>query len=293
MSFEDSLIRLSPKRISKGLLRVGFDVKLVPVMTAIALAESFGLPRAHNRDQLTGDNSYGLFQINMIGDIGVERRQLLGLSNNDDLFRPGKNLEAAKLIFDQQGLKAWGAYRNGSYRNYLDLLMADESYLKVIRGISFTPVFILAASNVRAELSHEGSLVFRFAANESSSKFISDGFHSDGLITRKLLQRWEQRVWDDDHRSSDTRRIMDDFTLSLLPAHFNELVVPVKESVHFDSFVKKNDNFFLEIDQSVDSFKAFHGRLDEVTTIQGNILFVMDYGANCGNEFTVGAAHLP
>ena len=39
----------------------------------------------------------------MIDKIGVERRELLGLNNNDDLFNPRKNFEAAKFIFDQQG----------------------------------------------------------------------------------------------------------------------------------------------------------------------------------------------
>ena len=62
--------------------------------------------------------------------------QLLGLNNNDDLFNPKKNFEAAKFIFDQQCLRAWGAYRNGSYRDYLSLLMACCFQTSVIWRVS-------------------------------------------------------------------------------------------------------------------------------------------------------------
>ena len=290
---ENSFITFSPRRISKGLQRVGFADELIPLMTAIALAESSGLPYAHNRNEFTGDDSYGLFQINMIGDIGVERRQLFGLNNNDELFYPRKNFEAAKFIFDQQGLTAWGAYRNGSYRDHLASLMADEAYLKNVKGISLSPIFALAASNVTAEVSREGSLAFRFAVNETSSKFISDGFHSDGLMTRKMLLRWEQQAWDELLGQSDTREITDDFTLSLFFGHSNEFSMLGQEVVYFDRFVKKNGYFFVEIDGRPDSIDAIQRRLDTEKTIQGAILFVIDdYRINCGNAFMIGTQHL-
>ena len=293
MSPENSFITFSPRRISKGLQRVGFADELIPLMTAIALAESSGLPYAHNRNQFTGDDSYGLFQINMIGDIGVERRRLLGLNNNDDLFKPRKNFEAAKFIFDQQGLSAWGAYRNGSYRDYLASLMADEVYLKNVKGISLSPIFALAASNVIAEVSQEDSVVFRFAVNETSSQFISGGLRSDGLMTRKMLQRWEQQAWDELLGSSDKRGMTDDFTLSLFLDHSTEFSMSGQEVVMFDRFVKKNGYFFVEIDGGYDSIDAIQRRLDTEITIQGNILFVMDdHRVHCGNQFMIGAANL-
>ena len=292
MSPENSVITFSPRRISKGLQRVGFADELIPLMTAIALAESSGLPYAHNRNQFTGDDSYGLFQINMIDEIGVERRQLLRLNNNDDLFNPRKNFEAAKLIFDQQGLRAWGAYRNGSYRDYLSLLMADEAYLKNVKGISLAPIFVLAASNVMAEVSHEGSVAFRFDVNETSSRYISDGFRSDGLITRTMLQRWKKQSWDELLGQSDTREITDDFTLSLFLGHSSEFPMAGREVVHFDDFVKKNGYFSFKTDGRSESIDAIQRRLDAEKTIQGNILFVMDdYRVNCGNEFMIGTAH--
>ena len=185
------------------------------------------------------------------------------------------------------------AYRNGSYRDYLSLLMADEAYLKNIKGISLSPVFVFAASNVIAEVSHEGSVAFRFDVNETSSRYISDGFRSDGFITRKMLQRWEQQFWDELLGLGDTGEITDDFTLSLFLDHSSEFSISGQEIVTFDSLVKKNGCFSFETDGRSDSIDAIQRRLDTEITMQGNILFVMDgHRVNCGNELNISAARL-
>ena len=229
----------------------------------------------------------------MIDEIGVERRQLLGLNNNDDLFNPRKNFEAAKFIFDQQGLSAWGAYRNGSYRDYLASLMADEAYQKSDKAISLSPIFVLAASNVMAKVSDEGALAFRFAVNETSSKFISAGFRSDGLITRKMLPRWEQQAWDELLGQSDTKENTDDFTLSLFLIDSSEFSMSDQEVVCLNSFVKKNGYFSIEIDGRSDSIDTIQRRLNAEIAIQGNVLFVIDdYRADCGNTFMIGSSYL-
>ena len=75
---------------------------------------------AHNNNVVTGDNSYGLLQINMIDEIGRERREKFSLSSNRDLFEPAINFMVAKQIYDQQGLEAWGSYRNSSYKQFLE-----------------------------------------------------------------------------------------------------------------------------------------------------------------------------
>ena len=110
--------RLSTQQIAAGLRQAGFPEEVIPTMTAVTMAESGGDPRAHNPNAATGDNSYGLLQINMLGGMGPERRQSLGLSSDDQLFDPATNFRAAKQIYDQQGLGAWGAYTNGSYKKY-------------------------------------------------------------------------------------------------------------------------------------------------------------------------------
>ena len=99
----------------------GFDPSISPVMAAIGLAESSGNPYAHNPKY--PDNSYGLFQINMLDRpgymMGQERRNRYGLRSNEELFDPMKNLQAAKDIYDSQGLGAWSVFKSGAYKQYL------------------------------------------------------------------------------------------------------------------------------------------------------------------------------
>jgi hypothetical protein len=88
-----------------------------PVMAAIAMAESGGNPRAHN--PIPPDNSYGLWQINMLGSMGAARRKQYGISSNDALFNPAVNAKAAASILKSQGLSAWSTYTNGAYKKYM------------------------------------------------------------------------------------------------------------------------------------------------------------------------------
>jgi Lysozyme like domain len=80
------MARLSVHEILDVALRAGFspDREEAVIATAIALAESGGDPHAHNPKP--PDNSFGLWQINMIGALGPDRRQKLGLSRNEELF---------------------------------------------------------------------------------------------------------------------------------------------------------------------------------------------------------------
>ena len=91
------------------------------VMAAIGMAESSGRPHAHNTEG--DDNSYGLWQINMLDRpgfmMGEERRGQLALDSNEQLFDPLINGKAAKYIYDMQGFRAWTVYRTGAYKTYL------------------------------------------------------------------------------------------------------------------------------------------------------------------------------
>ena len=99
--------------------QAGFTPELSPLMAAISFAESGGNSRAHNPNASTGDNSYGLMQINMLGAMGPERRAAFGIQSNEELFDPLTNMKAAKKIFDSQGLGAWSVYRSGAYKQFL------------------------------------------------------------------------------------------------------------------------------------------------------------------------------
>ena len=99
--------------------KAGFDPQVSPVIAAISMGESGGNPLAHNPNAGTGDNSYGLMQINMLGGMGPERRAAFGLASDDELFDPLTNMKAAKKIYDSQGLGAWSVYKSGDYKNHL------------------------------------------------------------------------------------------------------------------------------------------------------------------------------
>lgn len=104
-----------------GLARqAGFNDAEARTMAAIAVAESGLNSAAFNGNVNTGDTSYGLWQINMIGDLGVERRAQFGLTADEQLYDPLTNARAAYEIYKQQGFAAWSVYKNGSYAQYLD-----------------------------------------------------------------------------------------------------------------------------------------------------------------------------
>lgn len=86
---------------------------------AIGMAESGGDPSQVTRDD--DDESYGLWQINMLGSMGPSRRALYGLSSNNDLLDPATNARVMSDISKQgQNFNAWGAYTNGSYKKFLN-----------------------------------------------------------------------------------------------------------------------------------------------------------------------------
>lgn len=104
---------LSEDQVATLLRQAGFPENKIPLMINIGKRESSLNPYAHNPNAATGDNSYGLFQINMIGDLGRSRLKEyadLGIKSYDDLKDPWKNVQAAKRVLDSQGLSAWTTY---------------------------------------------------------------------------------------------------------------------------------------------------------------------------------------
>lgn len=78
----------------KELLRtVGFEGKALKTAWAIAKRESNGRPMAYNGNKKTGDSSYGIFQINMLGELGIDRKEKFDLKSNILLFDPVINAE--------------------------------------------------------------------------------------------------------------------------------------------------------------------------------------------------------
>lgn len=99
---------LSGLELKSVLYSVGFRGKDLREAWAVAMKESNGRPMAHNRNARTGDNSHGLFQINMIGSLGPARLKQYKLSSNDELFDPVTN---AKIAYQMSNAgKDWSAW---------------------------------------------------------------------------------------------------------------------------------------------------------------------------------------
>lgn len=100
--------QLSRSELVQVLQSVGFYGHGLEMALAIIHFESTNKIYAHNQNSKTGDNSYGLFQINMIGSMGPARLEKYGLESNEDLFDPEVNARVAYEI--SGGGKSWGAW---------------------------------------------------------------------------------------------------------------------------------------------------------------------------------------
>jgi hypothetical protein len=84
---------------------------------AVAMAESGGNANAHNA--LPPDDSYGLWQINMRGTLGPDRRKKLGITSNSQLYDPATNARAMVMISSGgTNFTPWSTYTSGAYQKY-------------------------------------------------------------------------------------------------------------------------------------------------------------------------------
>ena len=88
------------------------------IAAAIAQAESSGNPGAHN--PVPPDDSYGLWQINMLGRLGPARRTQFGLQSNNALYDPATNARAMYAISGGcSNWRPWTTFTSGAYQRYL------------------------------------------------------------------------------------------------------------------------------------------------------------------------------
>ena len=113
--------RLNRNQIQDVMRQAGWPPELIREMSAVSLAESGGdagidTVRSGLDPQRRNEYSVGLFQINY----AVHKPMLdqMGISEAD-LRDPLTNARVALKIYQMQGKQAWGAYTNGSYRQYL------------------------------------------------------------------------------------------------------------------------------------------------------------------------------
>lgn len=107
---------------------VGLSDGNAKTAAAVAMAESGGNPNAHNANTATGDDSYGLWQINMLGALGPARRVQFGISSNNELYNPPVNARAMAILSSTgANFTPWSVYKSGSYRRFLTTPVEDKS----------------------------------------------------------------------------------------------------------------------------------------------------------------------
>ena len=112
---------LTDRQLVELLKAVGFEGRGLKMAWAVAKAESNGRPFAFNGNVKTGDSSYGIFQINMLGNLGPDRRDKFDLGLNAELFSPVKN---AQIVYHMtkrgNDWSAWSSYKKGATHKWLN-----------------------------------------------------------------------------------------------------------------------------------------------------------------------------
>jgi hypothetical protein len=107
--FSEQTTPFTDEELAKMLSTVGFEGRALKVAWAVVKKESNGRPLAFNGNVKTGDNSYGIFQINMIGGLGVARRDKYELNSNKELFDPVVNAQIAyRMTNEGSNWSSWG-----------------------------------------------------------------------------------------------------------------------------------------------------------------------------------------
>ena len=97
------------------LINQGMDPENARIGGAVMMAESSGKPGALNSNN---EYSLGLWQHNR--DTGEDRHSFYGIQDWSELSNPETNARATYKLWKRQGgWEPWGAYTNGSYRDFL------------------------------------------------------------------------------------------------------------------------------------------------------------------------------
>jgi hypothetical protein len=120
--------------LAQMLSAVGFEGKALKTAWAVVKKESNGRPLAFNGNTRTGDSSYGIFQINMIGGLGVARRDKYDLDSNKDLFDPVVNAQIAYHM--SRGGEDFTAWKISAPYTNRDEIRYKEWYAKFPEGVN-------------------------------------------------------------------------------------------------------------------------------------------------------------
>lgn len=91
---------------------VGWPASELATLDMVMHRESRCLPDVHAGPEdgpvFARDDSYGLLQINVKGDLWAARQAVCGLSRRDTLFIPAVNLTCGLRLWEQSGWSPWG-----------------------------------------------------------------------------------------------------------------------------------------------------------------------------------------
>jgi hypothetical protein len=111
----DRKTQLSDDELDSILRQAGFSGDGLKMAKAIVFYESTNRPMALNKSS----NCYGLFQINMTGSMGPDRRKKYGLKSNEDLYNP---LISAQIAYQMSnGGTTWSAWSTETQAKKLSL----------------------------------------------------------------------------------------------------------------------------------------------------------------------------
>lgn len=103
---------VSPTQLYGALTAAGLDPVAAAAFVSIAGRESGYNTGAHNGNRATGDDSYGLFQINLLNGGWTDFLKAHGLANPaQDLQTLDGSVRAAVAIYGSSGLHPWGGYK--------------------------------------------------------------------------------------------------------------------------------------------------------------------------------------
>jgi hypothetical protein len=131
------------------------------------------------------DNSYGWFQINMIGDLGVARRKQFGLQSNEELFDADTCARAAFAISSGgTNWQPWGTYTQGTYRLF------DERAQRAL-GDGFEEKVIAREAKL-PRLYNPNTGIFRDAQTKGQGFPVTDEYPLDD--TKRVIVQGYARV---------------------------------------------------------------------------------------------------
>jgi hypothetical protein len=112
--------KLTKTELVDLLHAVGFKGEALRHAWAIVMKESRGNPLSHNGNRDTGDNSFGLFQINMVDSLGQDRREKFSLEYNAQLLNPVVNAKIAYHMSNQgENWRSWKGVNNPVVKGWL------------------------------------------------------------------------------------------------------------------------------------------------------------------------------